>query len=77
MEDLPEDRKGNGAAAADEPQEGGAEGPQIPLPPYLQEPAALQQRSACGERAQEACEFRLRQRGIFDPPLDQNLRAEM
>ncbi len=30
MEELPEDRKGNGKAAADESQEGGAEGPQIP-----------------------------------------------
>ena len=38
MEELPEDRKGNGEAAGDEPQEGGTEGPQIPLPLFYKNP---------------------------------------
>jgi len=57
MEELPEDRKGNGEAAGDEPQEGGTEGPQIPLPLFYKNPQPIHNVRHAGKALKKPTDF--------------------
>ncbi len=57
MEELPEDRKGNGEAATDESQEGGAEGPQIPLPLFYKNPQPFHNVRHAGKGLRKPVDF--------------------
>ncbi len=57
MDKPPEDRKGNGEAAADESQEGGAEGPQIPLPLFYKNPQPVHNVRHAGKGLRKPVDF--------------------